>query len=50
MNACKAQAEEILKAELSYDWLKKVRVEAVLAFSYLIKSAVESFVEFMLQF
>lgn len=41
MNACKAQAEEIVKAELIYDWVKKVRAEAVRAFSYLIKSAVD---------
>ena len=28
MNACKAQAEEIAKAELIYDWVKKVRAQS----------------------
>lgn len=50
MNACKAQAEEIVKAELIYDWVKKVRAQSRSGFFISHKIRGRLFVEFMLQF
>ena len=47
MNACKAQAEEIVKAELIYDWARKSGQKTVRAFLIYSKVAVELFTSFM---
>lgn len=38
MNACKAQAEEIVKVELIYDWSEEVRAENCSDFSHVVQS------------
>ena len=43
MNACKAQAEEIVKIELIYDWARKSGQKAVRTFLIYSKVAVELF-------
>lgn len=47
MNACKAQAEEIVKAELIYDLARKSGQKTVRAFLIYSKVAVELFTSFM---
>ena len=43
MNVCKAQAEEVVKAELIYDWERKSGQKAVRAFFIYSKVAIELF-------
>ena len=43
MNACKAQAEEIVKAELIYDWVRKSGQKTVRTFLIQSKMTVELF-------
>ena len=50
MNACKAQAEEIVKAELIYDWARKSGQKTVRTFLIYSKMTVELFTSFMVQF
>ena len=47
MNACKAQAEEIVKAELIYDWASKSGQKTVRTFLIYSKVAIELFTSFM---
>ena len=47
MNACKAQAEEIVKAELIYDWARKSGQKTVRTFLIYSKMTVELFTSFM---
>ena len=47
MNACKAQAEEIVKAELIYDWVRKSGQKTVRTFLIYSKVAIELFTSFM---
>ena len=47
MNACKAQAEEVVKAELIYDWRGSPGRKLFGLFSYLTKVEVELFTSFM---
>ena len=47
MNACKAQAEEIVKAELIYDWARKSGQKTVRTFLIYSKVAIELFTSFM---
>ena len=50
MNACKAQAEEIVKAELIYDWARKSGQKTVRTFLIYSKMTVELFTSFMVKF
>ena len=50
MNACKAQADEIVKAELIYDWVRKSGQKTVRTFLIYSKVAVELFMDFMIWF
>ena len=47
MNACKAQAEEVVKAELIYDWVRKSGQKTVRTFLIYSKMTVELFTSFM---
>ena len=47
MNACKAQAEEVVKTELIYDWARKSGQKTVRTVLMQSKVAVESFTSFM---
>ena len=47
MNACKAQADEIVKAELIYDWVRKSGQKTVWTFLIYSEMTVELFTSFM---
>ena len=47
MNACKAQADKIVKAELIYDWVRKSGQKTVWTFLIYSEMTVELFTSFM---